>query len=145
METTYQKDIAGNEPQSKFSVVANTWIRQMVFVKAGDRNCGHAHSFDHQTLLAKGKFKVFVEDKVAEFTAPQVLMIPAGKEHLIQAMEDGSVAFCIHALRKGENIEDIMDADDMPENGMYFGDEVNPLLAGKPSGRFYRTPIDAVN
>lgn len=141
---SYKEYITGNEPETKLSVVANTWIRQMRFRKAGDRNCGHAHSFPHQTLLAKGKFRVYVEDKVAEFTAPQVLYIEAGKEHMIQAVEDESIAFCIHALRKGDKIEDIMDPDDMPADVDMFGVEVNPLIVGADSGFVYRTPRDTI-
>ena len=124
-------------PEEKVSLVANTWIKQMHFKKAGDRNCGHKHAFDHQTLLAKGRFRVRVEDRVAEFAAPTIVFVAAGKEHLIEALEDDSVAYCIHAVRNGTRVEDIMNPDDIPE-GKWFGDETHPLVAGAKSERLFR-------
>jgi quercetin dioxygenase-like cupin family protein len=130
-----------SSPDEKVSLVANTWIKQMHFRKAGDRNCGHKHAFDHQTLLAKGRFRVRVEDRVAEFAAPTIVFVAAGKEHLIEALEDDSVAYCIHAVRNGTKVEDIMNPDDIPE-GKWFGDETHPLVAGAKSERYYRiTPV----
>jgi len=133
-------------PSEKVSLVANTWIKQMHFRKAGDRNCGHKHTFDHQTLLAKGRFRVRVEDRLAEFAAPTIVFVAAGKEHLIEALEDDSVAYCIHAVRNGTKVEDIMNPDDIPE-GKWFGDETHPLVAGAKSERYYRitpVPMDTV-
>ena len=135
------------EPKQRTSLVANTWIRQMHFVNAGDANCGHAHAFDHQTILAHGKFKVEVEDKVAEFEAPMVLFIKAGKEHRITALVDDSSAWCVHAVRNGVKVEDIMNPDELPD-GMMFGEETHPLIMGGKSEQLYRTTtkdLDALN
>jgi len=126
------------EPISRTSLVANTWIRQMHFIKAGDANCGHAHSFDHQTIVAHGSFKVEVEDKVAEFKAPMIIFIKAGKEHRITALEDDSKAFCVHAVRNGVEVNDIMNPDEIPE-GTVFGEETHPLVMGSTSEKLYRT------
>lgn len=127
-------------PEEKVSLVANTWIKMMHFKKEGDRNCGHAHQFDHQTLLSKGHFRVYVEDRVADFVAPTIVFVEAGKEHMIEALEDDCVAFCIHAVRNGVNVEDIMNPDDIPE-GKWFGDETHPLVCGAQTETFYRTEI----
>ena len=126
------------EPKQRTSLVANTWIRQMHFEKAGDANCGHAHAFDHQTILAHGKFRVYVEDRVTDFEAPMILFIKAGKEHKIEALEDNSKAFCVHAVRNGDHVNDIMNPDELPE-GMMFGEETHPLVMGAPCERLYRT------
>ena len=107
-------------PASKISVVANTWIKQMHFVNAGDMNDGHTHIFDHQTLLGKGRVKVTVNGKVSEFTAPTIIFIKAGLEHQIEALEDDTICYCIHAIRDGERVEDIIDPDDIPEGGMDY-------------------------
>jgi dTDP-4-dehydrorhamnose 3,5-epimerase-like enzyme len=107
-------------PESRISLVANTWVKQMNFVKAGDVNDGHKHIFDHQTLLAKGKVKVTVNGKTSEFTAPTIIFIRAGFEHEIQALEDDTVCYCIHAIRDGERVEDIIDPADIPEGGMDY-------------------------
>lgn len=109
-----------NHPSSKISVVANTWIKQMHFLKAGDMNDGHKHIFDHQTLLGKGSVKVTVNGKVSEFKAPTIIFIRAGFEHQIEALEDDTVCYCIHAIRDGERVEDIIDPADIPNDGMMY-------------------------
>jgi hypothetical protein len=107
-------------PKGKISVVANTWIKQMHFVKAGDINDGHTHLFDHQTLLGKGSVKVTVNEKVSEFKAPTIIFIRAGLKHQIEALEDDTICYCIHAIRDGERVEDIIDPADIPEGGMNY-------------------------
>lgn len=108
-----------SHPNPKISIVANTWIKQMHFAKAGDINPGHKHLFDHQTLLGKGKIKVTVNGEDSEFTAPTIIFIVAGHEHIIEALEDDTICYCIHAIRDGERIEDIVDPKDIP-NGVTF-------------------------
>lgn len=116
-----------NHPTPKISIVANTWIKQMVFEKAGDVNPGHKHAFDHQTLLGKGKVKVTVNGKESVFEAPTIIFIRAGHEHTIEALEDGTICYCIHAIRDGERVEDIVDPDDVPV-GVQF--DATPLIQG---------------
>lgn len=111
-------------PETKMACVSNLWLRQMHFVKAGDRNEGHVHNFDHMTLLSKGSVTVDVEGQLTEFTAPHMIYIAAGKRHFLIAKEDDTVAYCVHALRTGEREEDILDPAMIPA-----GVE-NPLAAG---------------
>lgn len=91
-----------SEPLSKFSACANIFCRIMYFEKAGDMNEGHTHQYDHVTLLAHGSVKVRVEDREATFTAPHFIFIDKDKEHQMIALEDNTVACCIHAVRDGE-------------------------------------------
>ncbi len=104
--------------------VSNLWVRQMHFRKAGDMNEGHVHNFDHITLLACGSVKVHVEGQVTEFKAPHLIYISKGKSHFIEALEDDTVATCLHALRTGEREEDILDPSMIPAG------VANPLAAG---------------
>jgi gentisate 1,2-dioxygenase len=101
-------------PDSKISIVANTWVKQMHFVKAGDINDGHKHTFSHQTLLAKGSVKVSVNNEETTFVAPHIIFIGAGYEHGMVALEDDTIVYCIHALRDGENVGDMIDPEDIP-------------------------------
>lgn len=96
----------------------------MHFVKAGDQNDGHVHNFDHVTLLAKGSVEVDVNGSKTTFQAPHMIYITAGKEHYITALEDDTIAYCVHALRTGEREEDILDPAMIPEG------VTNPLAAG---------------
>jgi quercetin dioxygenase-like cupin family protein len=104
-----------SEPVSTISCVSNVFIRQMKFEKEGDVNQGHSHLFDHQTLLAKGSIKAVVDNKTSYFTAPQIIFIKAGIEHEFTATEDNTLCFCIHALRDGDGVEDIIDPCGVPE------------------------------
>ena len=95
--------------------VANLFSRQIHFEKAGDIEQGHTHSFDHLTLLANGKLKIVVDGKESIFVAPKMIYIKADKMHELTALEDNTVAYCIHALRIGENVDDIIDPSMIPE------------------------------
>jgi len=100
-------------PDASIGVVANLWSKQMHFKKAGDVEFGHSHTFDHLTLLAAGALKVTVENIATEFKAPQMIYIKAGKEHELVALEDNTVAYCIHPLRDHEG--DLLDPSMIPE------------------------------
>jgi quercetin dioxygenase-like cupin family protein len=100
-------------PEVKMSCVKNLWTRQMYFAKAGDANEGHIHNYDHTTLLAYGSVRVHVDGKTTDFKAPQMIYIQAGKSHHIEALEDGTVAYCVHALRDA-NTEEIIDPSQVP-------------------------------
>ena len=113
-----------NYPETKLSCVSNLWLRQMIFVKAGDKNEGHVHNYDHVTLLAKGSVTVDVEGVTTDFAAPQMIYITKGKRHFLIAKEDDTVAYCVHALRTGEREEDILDPAMIPAG------VDNPLQAG---------------
>ena len=108
-----------NSPEIKLGCVANLYSRMMHFKNAGDIEHGHTHQFDHLTLLAKGKLKVTVDGVASEFIAPQMIYIRADKNHELVALEDETVAYCIHALRSKES-NDILDPSMIPAG-------VNPL------------------
>lgn len=99
-------------PEVKLGLVANLWSRQMHFVKAGDIEHGHTHQFDHLTLLAHGKLRVTVNGVTTDYSAPHMIYIHKDHEHELVALEDNTVAFCIHALRDNEG--DILDPASVP-------------------------------
>lgn len=101
-------------PETKITCATNLWLRQMYFVKAGDANEGHTHNYDHMTLLAAGSVAVHVDGKTTNFVAPQMIFIKAGKSHYIEALEDNTIAYCVHALRD-KNTEEILDPSQIPE------------------------------
>jgi len=87
----------------------------MDFKSAGDIEYGHAHQFDHLTLLAHGSLKVTVDGVITNFKAPHMIYIRKDKNHELIALENNTVAYCIHALRDGNNVEDIMDPSMVPK------------------------------
>ena len=103
-----------NGPIVAISCVSNVFIKQMTFAKAGDLECGHSHIFDHVTLLASGKLRLTALGQSTEFIAPHHIFIKAGVVHELLALEDLTVVHCIHALRDGERVEDIIDPKSIP-------------------------------
>lgn len=112
-------------PDVKISCVANLYTRMMHFKNAGDIEHGHKHQFDHMTLLAKGKLKVTANGQDTEYTAPYMIYINKDVEHELVALTDNTVAYCVHALRFGENVEDIIDPETIPAG-------VNPQSISMP-------------
>jgi quercetin dioxygenase-like cupin family protein len=103
------------QPEVQIGCVANLFVRQMHFAATGDMELGHKHTFDHMTLLAKGKLKVKINDEETEFTAPQMIYIKADLQHELTAAADNTVAYCIHALRTGAS-DDIIDPAMVPKS-----------------------------
>jgi len=118
-----------NFPEVALGVVANLWSKQMHFKKAGDTEQGHSHIFDHLTLLAAGALQVTVESVSTNFKAPQMIYIKAGKEHELVALEDNTVAYCIHALRDNEG--NLLDPSMIPKgvNADTVFDTAAPLIS----------------
>lgn len=106
-----------NQPKVGLGSVANLFSRMMLFEKTGDTELGHAHRHPHLTLLAKGALKVVVNGEETEFDAPYQIYIEKGLEHTLIALEDNTLAFCIHALRDGDGTDDIIDPESIP-NGV---------------------------
>lgn len=107
------------------SLISNLWVKQMLFQKTGDCHPGHKHNFDHQTLLAKGSVEINVNGKKTVFNAPSIIFIKAGLRHGMIAMEDDTIVYCVHPLRDGEQVEDIIAPENVP-NGVW------PLIQEQP-------------
>lgn len=102
-------------PKINIGCVANLYSRMMHFEKIGDTEMGHTHPFDHLTLLASGSIAVTVDEVETVFKAPHMIYIHKDKNHKLVALEDNTVAFCIHALRDGDGVDDIIDPSMIPK------------------------------
>lgn len=100
-------------PEVQLACVANLFSRMMHFKKAGDMELGHTHQFDHLTLLASGSLQVTVDGKTSKFVAPHMIYIHKDKHHELVALEDNTLAYCIHALRD-KNTTEILDPSMIP-------------------------------
>jgi len=116
------------DPEVTIGVVSNLFSKQMHFKLCGDTHQGHSHLYDHLTLLAHGRLKVTVEGRDTEFTAPHMIFIKADKEHILEALEDNTVAYCIHPLRDKDGSGDILDPSMIP-------DGVHPQSMSEPLAR----------
>lgn len=104
-----------NNPEILIGCVSNVFSRMMHFKKVGDIEFGHTHNFDHLTLLATGSLRITVKGVATEFKAPHMIYIHKDKDHELVALEDDTVAYCIHALRD-EDTNDILDLSMVPNN-----------------------------
>lgn len=116
-------------PHVHISCVANVFIKQMRFAKAGDREEGHAHLFDHVTLLASGKVRITALGQATEFTAPHHIFIKAGVVHELEALEDNTVVHCIHGIRE-KGCEDIVDPASIPAYSSSIDESKYPFTEG---------------
>jgi quercetin dioxygenase-like cupin family protein len=100
------------------SIVSNCWVKQMLFEKQGHKHKGHEHTFDHQSLLAAGSVECTVNGAVSVHKAPTIIYIRAGLTHGFKALEDNTVMYCVHPLRDGERVEDIISPEMVPNGVM---------------------------
>lgn len=106
-------------PIINLGLVANMFVRQMHFKEAGACEQGHAHTFDHLTLLASGRLQVEANGEITEYTAPTMIYIDSDVEHKLTALEPETVAYCIHGLRDTEKSDDIISPEMIP-NGIRY-------------------------
>lgn len=104
-----------SESKTNFKIVDNIFVKLHFFINAGDTHQGHAHMFDHITLLATGKVLMKHNKGEQEFTAPHLIVTPKGVTHQFTALEPNTVFCCIHAIRNGSEVDDIASQDITPE------------------------------
>ncbi len=110
------------------NMIDGVFIRQMYLTDAGNVMQGHKHAYNHITLLAAGKLRVTVNGKVTDFTAPHMIFIHKDHEHHLEALEDRTLAYCIHAVRDkdtGEIIEGLGVPDGVTIQGLMPEDLIN--------------------
>ena len=108
-------------PYTHIGACHNVFIRQMHFVKAGDSETQHTHAFDHITLLSKGSLRVECNGQHTTFTAPHMIYIKAEYVHGMTALEDDTLAYCIHAMGNSDkkHIDDIITPEMVPNGSIY--------------------------
>jgi hypothetical protein len=105
--------IAGR-PINSVGCVSNVYVRQMNFKKTGDKNTPHLHMHDHTTLLGNGSIECSVDGNVTIFKSPVMIYIAKDKLHFFTALEDNTVAYCIHAIRDEGGDNDIISPLSIP-------------------------------
>jgi hypothetical protein len=110
----------------------NIWVRQNYLEKAGEAHPGHKHNFDHVSLLASGKVRVTVEGyPPKEFTAPTFIVIKKEHNHHFEALEDGTLWYCVFALRDIDgNTTDFYSGDNSPygTSDSEFHEKIKPVI-----------------
>lgn len=96
-----------NQPITDLKLVDNVFVKLHHFLREGDTHQGHSHTFDHITLLAAGAVRMVHDNGTAEFTAPHLIVTPKGITHQFTALKPDTVFCCIHAIRDGDELDDI--------------------------------------
>lgn len=104
-----------SNPRTDLKLVDNVFVKLHHFLDVGDTHQGHAHKFDHITLLASGKVLMKHDNGEQEFTAPHLIVTPKGVTHQFTALEPNTVFCCIHAIRDGDGVDDIAPQNISPE------------------------------
>jgi hypothetical protein len=117
----------------------------MHFKKVGDIEYGHAHNFDHGTLVSGGvvlveildsETKESVSQKIIE--APNFIFIEKDKFHRLTALADNTVCACIHALRS--NDQELLDPDFFPEQLVGDFNGIIPRTITERTGKQWHFP-----
>jgi outer membrane protein OmpA-like peptidoglycan-associated protein len=101
-----------SEIADDIKIVDNVFVKMFMFTRAGDSNQGHAHAFDHITLLASGSVRMEHDNGVNEYKAPFLIVTPKNISHKFTALEAGTLLACIHAVRDGDGIDDKYDLEE---------------------------------
>lgn len=104
-----------SNPRTDLKLVDNVFVKLHHFLDIGDTHQGHAHKFDHITLLASGKVLMKHDNGEQEFTAPHLIVTPKGVTHQFTALEPNTVFCCIHAIRDGDGVDDIASPNITPD------------------------------
>lgn len=96
----------------EFDLGSNTFFRPNFLEIAGDRLEGHAHNFDHVTMVVQGAVRIKAKgpddngrEVIKRAAGPfqdRLVLIRAGVEHEITALEDGTEFLCIYSHRNAQ-------------------------------------------
>jgi len=90
----------------EFAGADGVFIKQMSLPKKGMVVPQHAHTYDHYTMLATGSLKVIKDGvEMGVFYAPKPIFIAAKAKHLLIAMVDDTLAYCIHNISETGEVE----------------------------------------
>lgn len=98
---------APREMAGDIRFVDNVFVKMIPLAKVGDKVQGHAHVFDHITLLSVGSVLMKHDNGEATYTAPCLIVTPKGITHEFTSLTDFSLLCCIHAIRDGDGVDDV--------------------------------------
>lgn len=105
-----------NPPKDAMACAGSIYLRSMTFLNKGDVEEGHAHTYDHFTMLVRGAVLIESNGRTSEYRADPfaIIFIPKSVTHRIIALEDNTVACCIHALHRLDDPGEILDESMIP-------------------------------
>lgn len=90
-------------PDWEHTSIDGVFIKQMYLKTSGSVVPQHAHVYDHTSMLARGRIKMWAGDEyIGEYAAPTPIFIKAKVKHTFQTLEPDTLIYCIHNVGKGE-------------------------------------------
>jgi quercetin dioxygenase-like cupin family protein len=81
----------------------NVFIRPNRELMAGQVVQGHAHNFDHTSIVFTGAVSVKRDEEDTQvFRAPSHFLVRAGVRHEITALEDNTTFWCVYSHRDAQ-------------------------------------------
>lgn len=111
----------------ELQIVDNVFVKMFYTNEVGDKISGHAHTFDHITLLAKGRVMMRADGTEKEHLAPKLIVTPKGIVHEFEALDHGCIMCCVHAIRDGDTEEDVAPPNITEEQAKLFMEQF-PLV-----------------
>lgn len=111
--------------KTEMAIADNVLVYMHYFLKKGEEMGDHSHVFDHITLLARGSVNMVHDNGSKEYHAPALIITPKGIKHRFTALEDQCLLCCIHAIRDGDDVDDVA-----PQNISY--EQATELFAKHP-------------
>lgn len=96
----------------EFYECGNLMIKMMPLPYAGYSVMTHAHHYDHITMIANGAVMITTGETEVIYKAPALVTVKAHTHHGIVALEDNTVAYCIH-----DKSQFVDDAEGLPFKG----------------------------
>ncbi len=97
---------------SRVLIQDNVFVRVFQLKNIGDVHDGHAHTFNHITLIAQGTVEMRTQWGVEPpakrtYMGPCLVVTPKSLVHEFEALTPDCVLCCIHAIRNGDELDDI--------------------------------------
>lgn len=93
-------------PVVEIKMADGVFIKQMAIAKAGTLIPQHSHAYDHTSMVAVGAVRVWCDGKLlGDFRAPTGILIKAFSKHTFQALEQGTIVYCIHNVSRTGDVE----------------------------------------
>ena len=100
-----------SKPAYQMQIVDNVFVKMIRLNEVGDLECGHSHTFDHITMLSTGAVLMRANGQEVEHVAPKLIVTPKGIKHEFEAIQPNTTLCCIHAIRDGDDVDDVAPQD----------------------------------
>jgi mannose-6-phosphate isomerase-like protein (cupin superfamily) len=109
---TYDAPEYFNKPEEEIveniEIVADIYFRSVLLKENGTVIPQHKHTYDHATLVASGKARLWVNGTwVGDYESGKAVHIKSNQEHIFQSLEPNTRLVCIHDTKSAGLIKEL--------------------------------------